>query len=118
MPRALKHFNIRIQVSLSNQPDRKNTIIEIRTLDRPSILATVGRIFHFNILVNSARITTLGECAEDIFFVTDQDQNPIDNQKVCESLQSAIYAALDLKSGKDNRDASGRDLSEPTSIDI
>ncbi len=96
MPRQLKHFNIRTEVFLSNQPDRKNTIIEIRTLDQPGILATVGRVFQrFQILVNNAKITTLGECAEDIFFVTDQALQPINDPKICQSLQDALHAELD-----------------------
>lgn len=95
-PRRLKSFNVRTEIFISNQPDRSNTIIEIRTLDRAGILATIARVFHqFKLFINSARIATLGESAEDVFFVTDASRNGITDPNTCMALQTALHKAIE-----------------------
>ena len=50
------------------------------SLDRPGLLAQIGALFaKQNINIKTARIATLGERAEDVFFVTDTNGNPLDN---------------------------------------
>ena len=72
MPRRNKHFDVPTQVVISNDIVNDRTAVDIQTLDRPGLLAHIGRIFmRFEILVQNARIATLGERAEDVFFITD-----------------------------------------------
>jgi [protein-PII] uridylyltransferase len=97
MPRQLRQFRITTAVTISN--DRSNpprTIIEIRALDRPGLLARLGIIFsQFKLSVHNARIATLGECAEDVFFVTDENKQPLGDPELCLNLQKTICHALD-----------------------
>ncbi len=52
-------------------------MVEIATLDHPGLLAKVGGLFMMQGLdIHSAKIATLGERAEDIFFVTKKMVNP------------------------------------------
>ena len=66
------------------------------TPDRPGLLARIGKIFlDFNIELQNAKITTLGERVEDVFFITNKDQNPIDDPDICQAIQEAIRKELD-----------------------
>ena len=57
--------------------DIKNvTVLEVSSPDRPGLLALIGRIFvDFNLELQAAKIQTLGERVEDVFFLTDAEQN-------------------------------------------
>ena len=45
--------------------------------------------------LQNARIATLGERAEDVFFITDRDGHPISNPDLCEKLANALRSQLD-----------------------
>jgi [protein-PII] uridylyltransferase len=96
MPRRHRHFNVPTQVVISNDIINDRTTVDIQTLDRPGLLARIGRIFaEFNLLVQNARIATLGERAEDVFFVTGRDGQPVSDPELCQRLQKHIKQELD-----------------------
>lgn len=96
MPRRNQHFNVPTQVVISNDIINDRTAVDIQTLDRPGLLARIGRIFaEFNLLVQNARIATLGERAEDVFFITDRSGKPIADPELCQRLQQHIKDELD-----------------------
>ncbi|MCK5874671.1 MAG: [protein-PII] uridylyltransferase [Alcanivoracaceae bacterium] len=96
MPRRNRHFNVPTQVVISNDIINDRTAVDIQTLDRPGLLARIGRIFaEFNLLVQNARIATLGERAEDVFFITDRNGKPIADPELCQRLQQHIKDELD-----------------------
>ena len=51
----------------------------------------------FELLVQNARIATLGERAEDVFFITDLDGEPVSDPALCLELQEALTRELDDK---------------------
>ena len=70
--------------------------MDIQTLDRPGLLAHIGRIFmQYELLVQNARIATLGERAEDVFFVTHLNGEPLSDPQLCEQLQRTLTHELD-----------------------
>ena len=72
------------------------SVLEVSTPDRPGLLARLGRIFvAFNIELQAAKIQTLGERVEDIFFITDEHQNPITDPGICQLIQQTIRDELD-----------------------
>ncbi|PQA52359.1 [protein-PII] uridylyltransferase [Amnimonas aquatica] len=98
LPRQLKHFDVRTDVRLSNDLTSQRTILEITTLDRPGLLARIGRIFMAHgVNVQNARIATLGERAEDIFFLTNSQQQPFSDPIKCEALCEDLRTQLDEK---------------------
>lgn len=96
MPRRHKHFDVPTRVIISNDTVNDRTVVDIQTLDRPGLLARVGRIFaDFHLLVQNARIATLGEKAEDVFFITDHRGQPVSDPELCEQLRERLTRELD-----------------------
>lgn len=95
-PRRLKNFKIPTRTSISNDISTGTTVLEVISPDRPGLLALIARIFlEFGIQLNNAKITTLGERVEDIFFITDADGNPLSDPNLCRQLQDRICQQLD-----------------------
>lgn len=97
MPRQLKHFDVKTQVTISNDIANQRTVVEIITLDRPGLLARIGRLFmEAGVELQNARIATLGERAEDVFFITDKQLRPIADPTLCQQLAEQLRSQLDL----------------------
>jgi len=95
MPQKLKHFSTPTNVSFSRDHVRNRTILEIVTADRPGLLSMIGRVFHKrSILLDAAKIGTIGERAEDVFFITDSARNPI-SDKLLDELREVLVRTLD-----------------------
>ena len=84
------------QISINQAPKGKQTSIEIISPDRPGLLALISNSFSaLGMNVHSARITTLGERVEDIFYVTNNEAEPIVDQSTIKKLETTIREALD-----------------------
>lgn len=95
VPRQLKHFAFAPQVTIHNDAHRQSTIIEVTAPDRPGLLARIGRIFlDFDLSLQNAKIATLGERVEDVFFVTDAHNQPLSDPELCTRLQATMVAQL------------------------
>ena len=71
-PRVHKYFNLPANVSIRPDLEGKRTLIELVAPDRAGLLTTVGRVFaEFGLDLSTAKIATLGERVEDVFYVTD-----------------------------------------------
>jgi [protein-PII] uridylyltransferase len=96
IPRKLRYFNFPTEVTISLDEKNKRTILELITRDRPGILALLGRIFlEFGLYLQNAKIATLGERVEDVFFLTDRFHRPLHNPDLCKKLEKTICEALD-----------------------
>ncbi|MFZ6045028.1 [protein-PII] uridylyltransferase [Pseudomonas sp. CR3202] len=101
VPRQLKHFAFPPQVTISNDAQRPVTILELIAPDRPGLLARIGRIFlEFDLSLQNAKIATLGERVEDVFFVTDANNQPLSDPEFCQRLQEAIVSQLSQANGQ------------------
>ena len=77
---------------------RNCSVLEVITPDRPGLLASIGRIFmQFEIQLLNAKIATLGERVEDIFFIVDNNGQPLLNNELAENLQREIREQLDKR---------------------
>jgi len=94
--RQLKQFAIPTSTSISNDISRSCTVLEVISPDRAGLLATIAHIFvDFDIHMQNAKISTLGERVEDIFFITDSKGQPLGDAQLCIELQEAICHRLD-----------------------
>lgn len=98
VPRQLKHFDYPTEVHMDTDSAGERTAMEIITPDRPGLLARIGRVFRdHNIHLKNAKITTLGERVEDVFFITDAEGRAIEDDAAKASLAKAMCEALDQK---------------------
>lgn len=96
VPRLMKQFKQKTQVTISPAPNHNATSLEVTTPDRPGLLAVLSRVFvDIGISVISARVTTLGEKVEDVFYITDQNGAPITDPASIEHITDQICKAID-----------------------
>ena len=100
IPRQLRHFDIENTVSISLNEALNQNMVEIATLDQPGLLAKIGGLFMMQGLdIHSAKIATLGERAEDIFFVTKKDSKPM-NADEAQAFSNLMVSALNEASSQ------------------
>lgn len=95
-PRRLKHFPVQTTTSLTHDAANNVSLLEVTTADRTGLLAQIGRIFvEFGIRVLNAKITTLGERVEDLFFITDSNGRQLLDKATATALQQRIRQRID-----------------------
>lgn len=95
-PRQLKFFKMKTGTSFSHDPVKNISALEVITADRPGLLAIIAEVFvEFSVLLSNAKISTLGEKVEDVFFITDKDNNYLSDAKLCQDIESTIRLRLD-----------------------
>jgi len=94
-PTRLKHFDTPTTVYFSQDKVRSRTILELVTADKPGLLSLIGRAFHKRgILLDAAKIATIGERAEDVFYITDREHKPITGEKTLDDLREFLTRTL------------------------
>nr|BAA75913.1 uridylyl transferase [Pseudomonas aeruginosa PAO1] len=102
VPRQLKHFAFAPQVTISTDAVRQVSVLEVIAPDRPGLLARIGGIFlDFDLSVQNAKIATLGERVEDVFYITDARNQPLADPDLCKRLQAALVEQLSQDNGRD-----------------
>ena len=100
-PRRLKYFAMPTRTSLSTDTIRHCSVLEVISPDRPGLLACIGDVFmELDIQLLNAKIATLGERVEDIFFIADTEGQPLSDESICQTLQQEIRARLDKRVDK------------------
>ncbi len=95
-PRKMKSFSVPTETRIYLDETKNMSVLEVSAPDRPGLLARLGRIFvSFNIELQAAKIQTLGERVEDVFFITDDQQQPLTDEELCKALQRTIREELD-----------------------
>ena len=94
--RKSKYFSKPIETAFLNTADKPYSTLELNCPDQPGILACVGKVFAENeVNLQDARITTLGERIEDLFFITDKSGKPLSDNSMKEKLQDEIRSELE-----------------------
>ncbi len=84
-------FIVEPEVTINNQWSDRYTVIEVSGLDRPGLLYQLTTaISKLNLNIASAHVTTFGERARDVFYVTDL----LGAQITAPTRQAAIKSAL------------------------
>lgn len=93
IPRQLKHFDVPTRITtqvddanLDHRPHHDQLHhyrLHIETLDQPGLLAMIACVFlRHQVAVHAARITTLGERAEDMFVISGYQNHVLDAQRL------------------------------------
>jgi len=94
-PRQVRMFPTRttVEFDLAN----RRTIMELVAGDRPGLLSIVGQVFiDLGIEIETAKVMTIGERAEDVFYVVDKNGEPLDTG-LCETLKERLTAKFDTR---------------------
>jgi [protein-PII] uridylyltransferase len=87
-------FSTPVQINVSRDPSNPRTIIELIAGDRPGLLFQVAKVLdQERVALQNAKIATVGERAEDVFFVTTTQHQPLDDQQ-SERVGKALREAL------------------------
>lgn len=96
VPRQLKSFSSPSYIDFSQDILNRRTIMEITTADRPGLLYIIARLIaEAKLQVTHAKIATLGERVEDIFYLYDSSHQAIREQKTLDMLRQKIIETLD-----------------------
>ena len=86
LPRAFKQFKVPTVVAFSDNAQLGHTTMEIVSQDRPGLLYHVSvALLECKVRLISAKVSTVGEKAEDTFFITDRNGHAVSapEQRLC-----------------------------------
>ena len=93
-PRQVRMFSTPVQITISRDALNPRTIVELVAGDRPGLLFQVAKVFdQERVALQNAKIATVGERAEDVFFVTNANHQPLDEASA-ERLGKALRESL------------------------
>jgi [protein-PII] uridylyltransferase len=90
-------FSTATQINFSEDSVNRRTILELIAGDRPGLLSEIGKAFMAErVDIHTSKIMTIGERAEDVFYVTDYNGKPLDAH-ARERLEQKLVEALDRR---------------------
>lgn len=91
----IRHFSVPTQVNFLSTLSDKKTYMELIALDRPGLLACIGEVFSdLDLSLRSAKIATIGEHVEDLFILTNKNNQALDEQ-ICQQLSAELIEAIE-----------------------
>jgi [protein-PII] uridylyltransferase len=94
-PRQVRMFTTTTRINFDRDRSRRRTILDLVAADRPGLLHIVGRTFlESGIDIDTAKILTIGERAEDVFYITDEEGQPLDDA-TCDLLRQTLIRRID-----------------------
>jgi [protein-PII] uridylyltransferase len=95
MPGRYRHFPIKTHIAFKPDELDHRTVMELITPDHPGLLSQVGRAFtECGVRLLNAKIATLGSRAEDIFYITDRNNQPLEDPRQSECLEKSLRKHL------------------------
>ncbi len=92
-------FHTPTHIGISVDERNRRSVLELTAGDRPGLLCEVGRVLmQQRVELHAAKIMTVGERAEDVFYLTDFDNRPL-SAAAAQQLQEQLMQALDQRQG-------------------
>ena len=96
-PRQARMFNTPTQIAINVDERNRRSVLELVAGDRPGLLCAVGKVLmEHGIELHAAKIMTVGERAEDVFYVTDLENRPLDGERA-RGLREEMKRVLDRR---------------------
>ncbi len=97
-PRHLKAFDHPTEVQFEQDYLNGRTVMEISALDMPGLLSVIANVIaEMDIDITHAKISTLGEKIDDIFYLTTADGEAITDPAILDRLAQNLKKALDAR---------------------
>ena len=97
-PRQLRVFKTPTQITISVDERNGRSVLELVAGDRPGLLCDVGKVlWEERVDLDAAKIGTMGERAEDVFYITDRARRPLD-EAAAQRLRTRLIEALNPQS--------------------
>jgi len=92
--RQARGFRTALQITISVDERNHRSVLELVAGDRPGLLCDIGKVlWEERIDLLAAKVGTFGERAEDVFYLTDRNQQPLD-AVTAERLRGQLLEAL------------------------
>ncbi|WP_424408231.1 bifunctional uridylyltransferase/uridylyl-removing protein GlnD [Pasteurella sp. PK-2025] len=93
----LQHFHVKTEVRFLKEQRTEQTEMELFTLDQAGLLAKVSQVFsELKLNLQNAKITTVGERAEDFFILTNAEGRALTAEQR-QHLEQRLHEVLDPK---------------------
>ncbi|MGD9671115.1 MAG: [protein-PII] uridylyltransferase [Hyphomicrobiaceae bacterium] len=100
--RRVEAFSVAPEVIIDNSLSNQFTVIEVACRDRPGLLYDLtSALSDLNLDISSAHITTFGEKAVDVFYVTDLTSKKIVSDARQKSIENVLIEIMDAESAQD-----------------
>ena len=94
-PRQVRLFATKTLIHFEQDLTRSRTLMDLVTGDRPGLLSIVGQTLNeFEINIETAKILTIGERAEDVFYIVDKNGQTLDDE-ACNNLRDVLIERVD-----------------------
>ncbi len=78
-PRTMKLFKTQPNIEFETNLQQNHTVMSLHTHDRPGLVSAIAQVFlACKVQLINAKINTLGDQVEDIFFITTASENALD----------------------------------------
>ncbi|MFK8052757.1 MAG: [protein-PII] uridylyltransferase [Woeseiaceae bacterium] len=92
--RRRRMFSTTRRIAFRLDKTMERTVVEITCADYPGLLRTIGEVLIVcDIYINTAKIVTIGERAEDVFYLSNNAEEPL-TEKQQADLEAALLTAL------------------------
>ncbi len=89
--RHQKLFTEKAVIAFSQDEKNQRTIMKVRCTDEPGLLSKVGQaLLACQVRLKNAKIATFGSHVEDIFYITDDDNQPLRHQYQFDQLRETL----------------------------
>jgi [protein-PII] uridylyltransferase len=93
-PRTMKLFKTQPNIEFDINTQQNHTVMSLYTHDRPGLVSAVAQVFlACEIQLINAKINTLGDQVEDVFFITTQDDGALSEEQE-ETLKARLLESL------------------------
>lgn len=95
IPRKLKLFKFPTQITFTEDYRNRCTVMELTTNNWPGLLSRISQaLANCQVQLVNAKITTLGTQVVDVFFICNQEDQPL-NQEQQQQLEEKVHAYLE-----------------------
>ncbi len=96
-PRRVRLFSTPTTVEFDLDAANRRTMLELVAGDRPGLLSIVGQAFvDLGVDIEAAKVMTIGERAEDVFYIVDEHGNPLPDA-LCRELEARLTSTLGVE---------------------